>query len=57
MFKEDGGSASLSLQNLTLKTAMLLELTRPCRGADLAELDFGNRYVPEGVDFHPCHLS
>ena len=58
MFREDGGSASLSLQDLTIKTAMLLVLTRPCRGADLAALDLRNRsYVPEGVVFQSCHLS
>ena len=58
MFREDGGSASLSLQDLTIKTAMLLALTRPCRGSDLAELDLSNRsYVPEGVVFQPSHLS
>ena len=50
MFREAGGSVSLSLQDLTIKTAMLLVLTHPCRGADLAELDFRNRFhVPEGV--------
>ena len=38
--------------------ALLLVLTRPCRGADLAALDFRNRsYVPEGVVFQSCHLS
>ena len=58
MFREDGGSASLSLQDLTIKTAMLLVLTRPCRGADLAALDLSNRsYVPEGVVFQSGHLS
>ena len=34
-----GPSESLSLQDLTIKTTMLLTLTRPCRGADLAALD------------------
>ena len=58
MFKKDGDSTSLSLQDLTIKTAMLLALTRPCRGADLAELDLRNRsYVQEGVVFQPSHLS
>ena len=33
-------------------------LIQPCRGADLAELDLSNRsYIPEGVVFHPHHLS
>ena len=58
MFKRDGPSGDLSLQDLTVKTAMLLALTRPCRGADLAELDLSNRsYIPEGVVFHPHHLA
>ena len=58
MFKTDGDSASLSLQDLTIKMAMLLALTCPCRGADLAELDFNNSsYVLEGVVFQPSHLS
>ena len=49
MFKKDGDSTSLSLQDLMIKTAMLLALTRPCRGADLAELDLRNRsYVCTG---------
>ena len=37
---------------------MLLALTRPCRGADLAALDVNQRqYVPEGVVILPSHLS
>ena len=56
MFREDGASASLSLQDLTVKTAMLLMLICPFRGADLAALDLRNRsYVPEGVVFQSCH--
>ena len=58
MFKNDGHSASRSLQDLTIKTAMLLALTRPCRGADLAELDLSIRsYVPEGVPSVSLTLS
>ena len=50
MLREAGDSASLSLQDLTIKTAMLLVLTHPCRDEDLAELDSRNRsQVPEGV--------
>ena len=57
-FKSIGPSALLSLQTLTMKTAMLLVLTRPCRGADLAALDLNHRsFVPEGVVFRPTHLS
>ena len=37
---------------------MLLALTRPCRGADLAALDLDHRvFTPEGVVFQPVHLS
>ena len=58
IFRKDGDSTSLSLQDLTIKTAMLLALTHPCRGADLAELDLRNRsYVQKGVVFQPSHLS
>ena len=57
-FKEEGPTDSLSLQDLTIKTTMLLALTRPCRGADLAELDLNHRsFLPEGVLFTPVHLS
>ena len=48
----------LSLRDLTIKTTMLLALTRPCRGADLAALELTNRkYIPEGVVFSPSRLS
>ena len=58
LFKDQGPTDSLSLQDLTMKTTMLLALTRPCRGADLAELDLNHRFfVPEGVVFTPVHLS
>ena len=59
MFKKNGDLASLSLQDLTIKTAMLLASTHPCRGADLSELDLktGPTYVQEGVVFQPSHLS
>lgn len=58
MFRSRGPTSSLSLQDLTLKAAMLLVLTRPCRGTDLAALDLNHRsYVPEGVVFKPTHLS
>ena len=58
LFRKQGPSESLSLQDLTVKTAMLLALTQPCRGADLAELDINYRsFVPEGVKFTPVHLS
>ena len=57
-FKEQGPTDSLSLQDLTIKTTMLLALTCPSRGADLAELDLNHRsFLPEGVLFTPVHLS
>ena len=57
-FKEQCPTDSLSLQDLTIKTTMLLALTRSCRGADLAELDLNHRsFLPEGVQFTPVHLS
>ena len=57
LFKKQGPTNSLSLQDLTVKTAMLFALTRPCQGADLAELDLNNRFfVPEEVKFTPVHL-
>lgn len=52
--KKLGPSESLSLPHLTNKATMLLALTRPCRGADLAALDLNHRrYVPEGIVFFP----
>jgi len=58
MFENNGHSTSLSLQDLTIKTVMLLALTRPCMGSDLVELDLNARsYVPEGLIFQPSHLS
>ena len=59
VFKKQGPTNFLSLQDLTMKTAMLFTLTRPCQGADLAELDVNNNrsFVPKGVKFTPVHLS
>ena len=55
MFRSDGLSI---YQDLTIKTAMLLALTHPCRGTDLAVLDLNNRlYFPEEVVFQPSYLS
>ena len=58
MFRSKDPGSSLSLQDLMLRTAMLLVLTRLCIGADQAALDLNHRcYVPEGVVFKPTHLS
>ena len=47
LFRNQGPKGSSSLQDLTVKTAMLLALTRPCQGADLAKLDLNNRsFIP-----------
>ena len=53
-----GDNESLSLRHLTLKTAMLLALTRPSRSADLSKLDVCWRsYQSDGVTFRPVHLA
>lgn len=58
MFRSEGDPSSLSLQKLTFRTVMLFALTRPCRGADLVDLDLNNRvFCPEGVVFNPTQLS
>ena len=51
-----GSNKELSLKKLTLKTVMLLALTRPSRSADLAQLDVGAMHPhPEGVSPpHTC---
>ena len=47
-----------SLSDLTVKTVMLLALSRPSRSADLANLDIQFRnYTPEGVVFAPSALT
>ena len=53
-----GPNESLSLRMLTLKTTMLMALTRPSRAADLCSLDIQARsYVTNGVIFRATHLS
>ena len=53
-----GQNSSLTLHQISIKTAMLLALTRPSRSADLANLDISARtYVASGVIFKPLHLS
>lgn len=52
--EEKGDNENLSLKDLTLKTAMLLALTRPSRSADLHNLDITlSRSSPEGITFLP----
>ena len=49
-----GNNENLSLKDLTLKTVMLLALTRPSRSADLHGLNIGlSRSSPEGISFLP----
>ena len=53
-----GGNDSLSLKQLSWKTAMLLALTRPSRSADLFQLNLsGKRDRPDGVTFIPHSLA
>ena len=56
--KSLGNKEGLSLRYLTLKTAMLLALTRPSRSVDLSNLDVQWRsYQSNGVTIRPVHLA
>ena len=49
---------SLSLKELSLRTVMLLALTRPSRSADISKLNLkGYRNTPEGAVFTPAALA
>ena len=51
-------SLGLSLMELSIKTVLLLALTRPLRSADLASFLISYlQYFPEGVINTPSHLS
>ena len=51
-------TSSISLKVLTLRTVMLLALTRPSRSADLARLSLaGFKTTPEGAVFVPAALA
>ena len=53
-----GVNESLSLKQISWKTAMLLALTPPSRSADLSQLDIrGRQYKPDGVVFIPASLA
>ena len=53
-----GNNNTLPLKWLSIKTAMLMALTRPSRSADLSKLDIKLRtYTSKGVIFQPSHLS
>ena len=53
-----GDNEGISLKHLTLKTVMLLALTRPSRSADLSQLDLkGRQYRPDGLTFLPTSLA
>ena len=53
-----GNNRDLSLQDLSVKLAMLLGLTRPSRSSDLCHLDIPHRrYVSEGVVLTPTSLA
>ena len=50
--------SNIPLKQLTLRTVMLLALTRPSRSADLAKLSLaGLRTTPEGAVFVPAALA
>ena len=53
-----GANKDLSLKQLTMKTVMLLALTRPSRSADLSRLNLQMRsFKSNGVVFRPAHLA
>ena len=53
-----GNNESLSLRSLTLKTVMLLALTRPARSVDLSNLDILFRsFTRDGVTSKAQHLA
>jgi len=53
-----GENDTLSLRLLTIKSAMLMALTRPARSVDLCQLDISARsFSAEGVTFKAQHLS
>ena len=57
-FGQLGTNASLPLKWISIKTAMLMALTRPSRSADLSKLDIRFwTYTAKGVIFQPTHLS
>ena len=56
--KSLGANEGLTLRQLTLKTVMLLALTRPSRSADLSQLDIHWRsHQCDAVTFRPAHLA
>ena len=53
-----GPNESISTKQLSLKTVMLMALTRPSRSADLSQLDIrGRQFKQEGVTFLPAQLA
>ena len=53
-----GANKDLSLKDLTIKTVMLLALTRPSRSADLSRLNVQLRsFKSNGVLFRPANLA
>jgi len=53
-----GNNKDLSLKQLTMKTVMLLALTKPSRSADLSKLDLQTRsFKSNGVVFRPTQLA
>ena len=53
-----GTNDTLTLRMLTIKSVMLMALTRPARSVDLSKLDIGARsFSQAGVTFKALHLS
>ena len=58
IFERAGKNKDLFLRLLTLKTSMLMALTRPSRSADLSSLDIQTRsFIADGVMFSSTQLS
>ena len=58
LFEGLEANKDLSLKHLTMKTVMLLALTRPSRSADLSKLNLQMRsFKSNGVVFRPVHLA
>ena len=56
--KSLGAKEGLTLRQLTLKTVMLLALTRLSRSADCSQLDIQWQFhYCDGVTFQPAHLA
>ena len=56
--KQLGENNTLSLKWMSIKTAILMALTRPSRSADLSKSDIQSQtYTSKGAIFQPVHLA